>query len=146
MENEMKNEIARTTDTGLSILTVNQEVAPYCSFTATTREERVMLFNAVNSPEGRLKDFINTEIQVKHIYAEPVTFIDDDGVETAGTRVVFIDAEGRGYQTCSQGIFNAVRKLFATVGTPDTWEEPITIRIKQFTAKQNRNVLSFQLV
>lgn len=116
----------------------------YCSFNATTPEERAQLFEIMNNPAERLADNINKTIYVKDVYCEIVDCVNEEtGEVTKAPRVVLIDKDNVGYQAVSTGIFSAVKKLFMIYGQP-TWEKPIPIEIKQIK-KGKKSLLTFNI-
>lgn len=141
--------IANTADNGALILFGQSGSTPkltYSSWQPKTMEEKKAYFNAINAPTGRLKECVNMELPVRHIFAETVNFVDQaTGEVSDGVRMVFILEDGRSYQAASKGIFNAVSKLFAVVGEPSTWAEPVTIRVREIGRGVNSNVLTFDL-
>lgn len=116
----------------------------YCSFNATTPEEKAQLFEIMNNPAERLADNINKTIYVKDVYCEIVDCVNEEtGEVTKAPRVVLIDKNNVGYQAVSTGIFSAVKKLFMIYGQP-TWEKPIPIEIKQIK-KGKKSLLTFNI-
>ena len=116
----------------------------YCSFEATTPEEKAQLFEIMNNPAERLADNINKTIYVKDVYCEIVDCVNEEtGEVSKAPRVVLIDKDNVGYQAVSTGIFSAVKKLFMIYGTP-TWEKPIPIEIKQIK-KGKKSLLTFNI-
>ena len=116
----------------------------YCSFNATTPEEKAQLFEIMNNPAERLADNINKTIYVKDVYCEIVDCVNEEtGEVTKAPRVVLIDKNNVGYQAVSTGIFSAVKKLFMIYGQP-TWENPIAIEIKQIK-KGKKSLLTFNI-
>ena len=139
------NELMRKSDDGFLIGESTGHT--YCSILAETMEEKKLLYNLTSAPDGYLRDCINMELQVKHVYAETCEFVSETGEITPGVRIVLITPDGKSYQCASKGIFNSLRRLFQTVGTPDQWgDEGIRIRMKQIAKKTNRAVLTFELV
>lgn len=134
------------TDERNMLMDMTSAQASYSSFVPQTMEEKATFFNAVNSPAKRMKEMINTTIKVKHVYAETVNFINQEtGETTPGVRIVFIDDKGVSYQAASKGIFSSVKKLFTIYGTPDKWDKPLGIKIKEVSKGANRNVLVFEI-
>lgn len=120
--------------------------ALYCSLKATNDRDRVTLYNATATPAERIKDHINEEIPVAHIYVESVTLVDEQtGEATDAPRTVLITPEGVGYVAVSRGVFNAVRRIIAIFGEPSTWAEPRRVRVKQISRGTN-NILTLELV
>ncbi len=118
----------------------------YCSLKADNDRDRVTLYNATATPAERIKDHINEQIQVAHIYVEPVTLVDEQtGEATDAPRTVLITPEGVGYVAVSRGVFNAVRRIISIFGEPSTWDAPRTVRVKQISRGTN-NILTLELV
>lgn len=105
--------------------------ACFCSLTADTAEKKKSLFNATNDPDHRIKEFVNKPIKVKDVFVEVVECTNrDTGEVRKCPRIVLIDDKGVSYTAVSIGVFSALRKIFSIFGTPDTWEEPITVTPK----------------
>lgn len=121
----------------------------YSSFSPETRKERAQLFNAVNNPTDKVSAHINEVIWAKDLYAEVIEIAEKDendeptGALVTAPRVVFIAADGRTYQAVSNGIFNALPKLFKVFGEP-TWDEPLPLKIKQIPLGRN-SMLTFEV-
>lgn len=142
-----QNELMNMTDDNNYELDFASAKKSYCSWNPKTQEEKVAFFNAVNSPSKRLKEMINMEVQISHIYAETIDFIDkESGEVTPGVRMVFISPDGTSYQASSKGVFSSVSKLLKIFGQPATWKKPVTIRPKEVSRGADRNVLVFDIV
>ena len=129
-----------------AIIRPDDTTTAYCSLKATNDRDRVTLYNATATPAERVKDHINEEIAVAHIYVEPVTLVDENtGEATDAPRTVLITPEGVGYVAVSRGVFNAVRRIIAIFGEPSTWAEPRRVRVKQISRGTN-NILTLELV
>lgn len=116
----------------------------FSSLKAETDEEKAKLFNAINNPENRLADCINTKIKAKDLYIEVVNCTNEESGEvTACPRIVIIDEKGVGYQAVSVGIYSALKKVIQIFGTP-TWEKAITLEVKQVT-KGARKMLTLNI-
>lgn len=147
MEVTQETTAITTTDDGLYELNFESAQRSYCSFEPKTTAEKIAFFNAVNSPEDRLKKMVNMVIEVKHIYAETIDFVNKEtGEATPGVRIVLIDKDGKGYQASSKGVFSSVAKLLKIMGHPATWEKPVKIKPREITKSDSQNVLVFDLV
>lgn len=141
------NELMAKTDDGRYQLDFNSAQSTYSSLEPKTQEEKVAFFNAVNSPDKRLKEMVNLEVEVSHIYAETIDFIDKEtGEATPGVRIVLISPDGVAYQASSKGVYSSVAKLLKIMGAPSTWKKPVKIRPKEISKGADRNVLVFDLV
>lgn len=146
VEETEKNELALTDD-GRYELNFESAQKTYCSLIPTTEEEKIILFNAINSPDKALLECVNLEIEIRDIYAETIEFINrDTGEPTPGIRIVLISSDGTAYQTCSKGVFSAISKLLKIMGEPRTWKAPIKIRPKSIKKAADYNLLTFDIV
>lgn len=128
------------------IISANNENSPlFCSMTARSEEEKIRLYNIMNSPEFKLADYINMEIDVRDVIVEPVEVANDDGEVIAAPRIILVDKDGKAYQCVSNGVYSSLRKMFKIFGNP-TWEEPKKIRVKQINKSGNRSVITLEMV
>lgn len=117
------------------------------SLTLNTPEEKKKMFNALQNPTGTLKSLINTEFALKDVIALEDEYKDNETGELRPvTRWVLFNDKGESYITSATGINNAMKFLFLTYGTPETWKDPITIKIIQKTLSNNGNLLTFEVV
>lgn len=117
----------------------------FCSMKANTPQEKAKLFNAMNNPDERLGDCINKQIKMKDLYVEIVNCTNEEtGETTACPRIVIIDVNKKSYQCVSVGIFSALKKIIQIYGAP-TWEEAVTVEIKQIT-KGNKKMLTLNVI
>ena len=133
---EEKNFIADLTNTHAS----------YCSLSVKTKQDKARLYNATNGNAKRIADMINTQISVKDVFVEVVQCTNTVTGEVKGCpRIVLIDSNLNGYQCVSVGVYSAIAKIINIYGTPDQWEEPIKVMVKQIT-KGDRKMLTLEIV
>lgn len=126
------------------IANLTNDTNAFCSFKATTEEEKARLFDIANNPDERLADCINKTINLKDIYVEEVECTNEEtGEVSLAPRVVLIDDKAHSYQCVSVGILSAIKKMIAIYGIP-TWEKPIPVEVKQIT-KGQRKMLSLKI-
>lgn len=118
----------------------------YSSLIPKDKKEETILFNAINNPDYKISDFINTEIVVQNVICEMVQCTNKETGEISSVpRIILITPNNETYQAVSVGIYNSMKKVFAIKGLPETWEEPIKIKIQQVT-RGERKMLTFVLV
>jgi hypothetical protein len=126
----------------------------YFSMANNTPEEKMALYNAINSPEERLGDHINEIITCKDVVAQMVEMTNERvdketgevvEVKEKAPRVIIIDDKGKTYACVSVGIKSALANVFSIYGTPDTWEKPLKFKVRQITKGQNK-MLSLEMV
>lgn len=128
------------------IVDLTERTTSYCSLVATTEDEKLTLYNAMNNPDKRLADMINEKIAVKDVFVEVVKCENrETGEKQSCPRIVLIDTNGVGYQCVSIGIFSALKKLFSVFGEPGTWSSPVTVKVKQIS-KGDRKILTLDVV
>lgn len=141
------NELMKMADEGNFLMDLTNPRSTWSSLTPKTHEEMVKFFNHVNTPDKRLKEMVNMELEISHVYAEMIDFIDrETGESRPGVRMVFISPDGMAYQAASKGVYSCTQKLFQIFGTPDTWKKPVKIRPKEISKAADRNVLVFEIV
>lgn len=121
--------------------------ATYCSLKADPKDRAASakVFNAMNSPEHRVSDFINKEIAVRDVLVSICEVANEEtGEISQAPRVVLIDEDGKAYQCVSNGMFNAVSNAIKVFGAP-TWEPPLNVKIRQ-QAVGKGSMLTFDVV
>ena len=134
-ENE-KNSIVNV-DGKSMIMDLTSRQTSFCSMKATTKADKIKLYQAMNNPSKRLSDCINLEIHLKDVFVEVVNCTDDLGMTQLCPRIVLIDDKGIGYTCVSIGVFSSLKKLFQIFGVP-TYKEPLTVVPTQITNGQNK--------
>lgn len=117
----------------------NPELTMYCTLKAETKEEKIKLYNVVNSPSHITRECVNMPIKLQHVYAEVVTL--EDGTQVP--RVIMIDENGESYQSASFGVYNSLVKIFSIVGQPP-FEKPLTV-IPKLKACKKGQVVTLEL-
>lgn len=121
------------------IMELSSRQISYSSWQPKTEAEQDALFVATADPDKRIKECVNMEIELQHIFIEVVQINNGDGTRTPAPRTVLIDTKGISYQGCSMGIFSSVKRLIDTYGTlnPKTglkeWTRTKKIKIMQKT-------------
>lgn len=136
--------IAVFNDDGLNLIAdlTAPSTSAFCSLIPQTEDEEKILYNATMSPAKRVGDCINETINLRHVFCEIITVTNEETGEVSRVpRTVLIDDNGIGYQCVSTGIFNAIKKLFAVKGMPDTWVKPVTVKVQQIS-KGKRQILT----
>lgn len=129
----------------LSLLNVNTNET-YMSFNATTQDEKIKLYNAINVPDYKLSDFINKTLILRDVIIMGVEInrevnpfdkndLDNIDEKRKANRAILIDMEGKSYVATSDGISNAVRTLMNVFGTLH-FEDGLSVTVKQVNVKR----------
>lgn len=129
----------------------SRNVAPvYCTIDDSTLAGKKKLFKIKNRPDHNISDYINKQIKIKDIYIDVNARVQKDG-ENAGVvenkpRTILIDDKGESYISgVSIGIYQAVKEIIRTFGSPDTWDELLTVTVVQVKTARG-NMLSLDIV
>lgn len=137
MENE-KNEL--TLFSG-----VKQNI--YCSKAVESEEDKKELFNALETCDALLNDCVGTEIEIKDIYVEEREVVDEETGELKKKyRTILFDASGQTYATGSYGIYNIIKKIVTIYGLPETWANPLKVKVAKRSIGNGKQSLTLTLV
>lgn len=123
----------------------------WCSMTAADDEAKITLYNACTNPQ-KLSDMINKRIKMIHVYAEIIQCAhvdeDRDGETTLVScpRVIIIDEQGKGYQAVSVGVYNAIKRIIAMFGMPETWDKPHTVEVQHVNLKNGQHTFNLVMI
>jgi len=127
-----------------NIMTDN-DLGSFYSIVPTNRAEAMTLYNAINSPDKRVGDFINMAIDIKDVLIEIVELVQEaTGEYVKCPRIILIDVNGVSYQCVSIGIMSGLKRMFKLFGPP-TWTDPVRVVVKQIT-KGEKKMLSLSVV
>lgn len=142
---EEKNLVAKTENGAIAVSDVMNTGAAYTDMNLEDRKQAVAFYNATANPQYKLKEHVNEVINLAHVSVECCEVNNDDGEHQIAPRIVLIDADGSAYSCVSVGIYNSLKRLFALLGTPETWTEPVPIKPTLVSTKKGQ-VLSLLLV
>lgn len=129
-----------------TVLTDLNNTESYCSIKGDTREALVAMYNAINSPDHKLSDFVGKKLNIKDISIERVENMNDEtGGMAANARVVLIDDNGESYTCVSSGIYSAIKKLVAVFGEP-TWEPALPVEVQNLSTKKGRKTMTLKAI
>lgn len=121
----------------------------FTSFSPDDMDGKVKLYNAINSPDQRIGDYINTPIVVRDVVVSKVKLAERidanspnwsaDDKERDGFRVILIDMEGKSYTATSTGIYNSVSTLRKVFGTLH-FDDGMKVIVKQITTKNGKSL------
>ena len=128
----------------MELMRITDNNPTYCSMTVVSKEEKVKFYNAVQNCEKKISDYINKRISFNNIYLEKTEVMEKDkngnptGVITDAVKIVLIQPDGEGIVSTSKGILTSLYALFQIFGTPDTWDEPMEVEVKQIETAKGR--------
>ena len=134
----------------------------YISKKVETKVDKISIYNALNNPDENVGDNINMKIELVDVLLEQIEMVndEDDSIEvvaetgeifeeepetTVAVRTVLIDKDGKSYQAVSKGVYNSIKQIINIFGEPSTWEDPLTVEVKQVKVKRG-SMLTLNIV
>lgn len=119
---------------------ITDENPMYCSMAAETKEEQAIIYNAMQNPTHKLSEFINQRVTFSNVFMEQVEITDeeDDEVTRKAVRTVLITPEGEGIVATSNGVARSMYNLFKIFGTPECWEDSMSVIVRQVETAKGR--------
>ena len=119
----------------------------YCSKAVESEEDKKELFNALETCDALLNDCVGTEIEIKDIYVEEREVVDEETGELKKKyRTILFDASGQTYATGSYGIYNIIKKIVTIYGLPETWANPLKVKVAKRPIGNGKQSLTLTLV
>lgn len=141
------NEIIKTENEIVNAEPERNNELTYCSVMCKNIEERKYLFNALEQADVLLNDVVGIEFELKDVYIHRYEKINEKtGEVEPRVRIILFDSEGKSYACGSFGIFNILRRMFEVFGTPNQWEQPLKVRVVKKDIKDNKKMLSLELI
>lgn len=119
----------------------------YTDMNLADRSAAVAFYNATSNPANKLKEHINEVLSLVHVSVECVEVSKEDAPDdkVIAPRIVLITDDGQSYSCVSIGVYQSLKRMFALLGAPDTWTEPVKIKPVLISTKRGQ-VLSLNLV
>ena len=137
----MKNEIVVSSN-----LMESEMNKTFCSKSVTSQDDRIDLFNALETCDVLINDIVGQEIVIKDVYCKEYTKVDDEtGEAITKYRTIIFDMDGKTYATGSYGLFNSLRQIFAIIGMP-TYQDGLKVKVVKKATKNGKQSLSLTLV
>ena len=103
---------------------------------------KLALNNAIADAEP-IDKHLDKWINLKDIVIQDVEFTDEDEstgeiTTTQGIMVVLVDDQGKAYRAFSNGVFRDLQRLLNILGDPNTWPDPVSVKVVQTISGKNR--------
>lgn len=116
----------------------NPNAEGFSSIQATSRQEKMRLYEALTANTNPLKTHTGQTLYIKDVVVTPVTHKDDHTGECRdGYRVILVDDKGVPYHCSSMGVYNAIMTAIQIFGEP-TWDDPIPFKVVQIESSGRR--------
>lgn len=125
-----------TTDNPLSGLTTTNGI--FTTVKGTDFDSRRKIFSAVNDAKS-VSDLQGKPFVIADLVIEATEFVNEKtGEVEPSVRTIFITPDGDAYQAFSGPVFNAAKRLLGLLGEPESWPEPVKVRVTEEGKGTNR--------
>ena len=101
----------------------------YTSLQLQSRADKMAMLRAIND-SSPLLDAVGKEIAVVDVIMQAVEIANEQtGTIEDAARITLIDDKGEAYHATSKGIFQSLKQAFAVLGEPQTWQEPLVVKV-----------------
>lgn len=140
IESHMKNELSIKQQMQVGNLQDEQ----FSTFDVTTKDGKIMMYNAISGEANHLKDNVNKKLTVIGLAMHNAESVSEDtGEVRKGIRTVFITDDNNVYATQSQSVLNGVKNLVALFGYPSKEEPWMVIPKLKKGQKQSYLILEY---
>ena len=106
----------------------NAAVAIASTFTGEDFATKVRVFDAVSNALP-ISEHVGETINLRNWVGQVVEVADEDGELQSVVRVILVDADGTAYAALSDGLYRALVNIAGVIGLPDTWSNPIAVKV-----------------
>lgn len=145
---ELKNnEVANIKEGSITDEFQSVQSAIFTSFANDfTPETQKMTFNAINSTQEKLSDYIGKTIDLRHFISQYVKMEDEKTGEIVDVaRCILIDDKGVSYGCISDGIKNSMIQIFAIYGNPSDLPQPLKVKVTEKKSRRGYKFLSLEV-
>lgn len=125
-----ENKMVQYNDNSLLAEIANSNRQAYCSLDLSDENNKKLLLKISQNADDTVANILNKEFYLANVFIQRYDSINEDtGEVVTRNRTILIDKDGKSYASASKGLFNSLRNLIGIMGTPDTWESPLLVRV-----------------
>lgn len=114
-------------------------------FDTSTTDGKMALYNAMQTTD-KVDDHLNEPLHVANVLAQAIEVANlETGEINPSTRIV-IHAEEGDFAAASPTLAHAFGNLFAIFGTPDTWSQPLALKVVEKKSRRGYKFFDLELV
>ena len=112
----------------------------YSSVRYESFEDKKRTYNALTT-DKQIGDYLNEVLEVEDIIAGDVFITNKEtGEVDEATRTVLILADGSAVAATSSVLFSRLMQIVSIFGNPNTWPEPLKIKVRQQNLANGRRI------
>ena len=152
LNNELMDTFVEMEDTAVAVsmeldILRNPTTSMLCTVKGDDHKTKIKVYNAITDPTKKMDDMVNVPFKLKDVIAHPVDLVSEKTgeVETM-LRTILIDDKGNSYAGVSAGVVSALQRVFAIFGQPNTWAEPINVKLVKRDTRNGNKVTTLIIV
>lgn len=117
----------------------------YSTIQADTPEGKIATLEAVTNAEP-VGDHLEETILLRNVIVQATTLVDDKEGERDALRTILIAEDGTAFAAVSDGLFKALQNIFSIMGHPNTWADPLPIKVVEVKGRRGYKFFTVKIV
>lgn len=123
------------------------QFAIHTTLPSRSKEERAAVVALRNADWVRGNSLINTEFEISHYIAHPVSLVDKEtGELVPQVRLVFPQLDGKPIAFVSNGVLGSMRDLVFVTGREPPWDPPIRVKLLRLPSSPPNFIFKLEYV
>lgn len=114
-------------------------------FDTTTMDGKMALYSAMQTAD-KVDEHLNEPLHVINVLAQAIEVANQETGEINSSTRVVIHAEEGDFSAASPTLAHSFGNLFAIFGTPDTWNQPLALRVVEKKSRRGYKFFDLELV
>lgn len=114
-------------------------------FDTATMEGKMALYSAMQTAD-KIDEHLNEPLHVTNVLAQAIEVANQETGEINSSTRVVVHAEEGDFAAASPALAHAFGNLFAIFGTPDTWTEPLALKVVEKKSRRGYKFFDLELV
>lgn len=114
-------------------------------YDTTTMDGKMSLYNAMQTAD-KVDDHLNEPLHVTNVLAQAIEVVNQETGEINPSTRVVIHAEEGDFAAASPTLAHSFGNLFAIFGTPDTWSQPLALKVVEKKSRRGFKFFDLELV
>lgn len=114
-------------------------------FDTSSMGGKMALYNAMQTSD-KVDEHLNEPLHVTNVLAQAIEVANQETGEINSSTRVVIHAEEGDFAAASPTLAHAFGNLFAIFGTPDKWNQPLTLKVVEKKSRRGYKFFDLELV
>lgn len=114
-------------------------------FDTSSMDSKMALYNAMQTAD-KVDEHLNEPLHVTNVLAQAIEVANQETGEINPSTRVVIHAEEGDFAATSPTLAHAFGNLFAIFGTPNTWDQPLVLKVVERKSRRGYKFFDLELV